>query len=165
MARATFAAGKFWNVEETFRTVRGVMSTAVGYMGGTVENPTVDDVAGGESGHTEVVDIEYDPIKVQYQQLLDVFWACHDPTHFGRQGRFLGTQFRSVIFYHTPQQKSVAEHSRMMLTGSQRHPRPVVTQIVAAETFWPAAEDDQRYIQKHGRGGYYTPPRRPTGQG
>jgi peptide-methionine (S)-S-oxide reductase len=153
MAQATFAAGKFWLVEETFRKVRGVISTCAGYMGGTTENPTADDVAGGESGHAEVVDIEYDPIKVRYQQLLDLFWGCHDPTQFGKQGRHVGTQYRSVIFYHTPQQKAAAEHSRMMVAGSQKHQRPIVTAIAPAEKFWPAAEDDQQYVRKHGRGG------------
>jgi peptide-methionine (S)-S-oxide reductase len=165
MARATFAAGKFWLVEEAFRTTRGVSSTAVGYMGGTVENPMAEDMAGGATGHAEVVDIEYDPIKVTYQKLLDVFWACHDPTQMGRQGQNSGPQFRSVIFYHTPQQKATAEHSRSMVAGSRRFPRPVVTAIAPAETFWPAPDDDQRYIQKHGRGGYYVPPRRPAERG
>jgi peptide-methionine (S)-S-oxide reductase len=153
MAQATFAAGKFWLAEETFRKVRGVISTCVGYMGGATENPTAADVAGSETGHAEVVDIEYDPIKVRYQQLLDLFWGCHDPTQFGKQGRHVGMQFRSVIFYHTPQQKAAAEHSRMMVAASQKHSRPILTTIDPAEKFWPAAEDDQQYIRKHGRGG------------
>ena len=158
MARATFAAGKFWLVEERFRTTRGVIGTVAGYMGGAVENPTVEDVAGGETGHAEVVDVEYDPIKVTFQQLLEVFWACHDPTQFGRQGRDVGPQFRSVIFYHTPQQKATAEHSRALVVGSRRFPRPVATVIAAAESFWPAAEDQQQYVRKHGRGGHYNRP-------
>ena len=160
MAKATFAAGKFWLVEETYRTTRGVVGTVVGYMGGTIENPTADDVAGGETGHAEVVDVEYDPMKVTYNQLLDVFWRSHDPTQFGRQGKDIGPQFRSVIFYHSPQQKAAAEHSRAMLVASRRHSRPVITVIAPAETFWPAAADDQRYVQKHGRG-----PLRPPARG
>jgi peptide-methionine (S)-S-oxide reductase len=152
MAQATFGAGKFWLVEETFRTVRGVVGTVAGYMGGTVENPSAEDVVAGDTGHAEVVCVEYDPIKVTYNQLLDVFWKCHDPTQFGRQGKDIGQQFRSVIFYHTPQQKAAAEHSRAMLVASPRFQRPVITAIVPAESFWPAAEDDQRYLQKHGRG-------------
>lgn len=160
MAKATFAAGKFWLVEETYRTTRGVVGTAVGYMGGTVEDPTADDVAAGETGHAEVVDVEYDPMKVNYNQLLDVFWRSHDPTQLGRQGKDIGPQFRSVIFYHSPQQKAAAEHSRAMLVSSHRHPRPVITVIAPAETFWPAAEGDQRYLQKHGRG-----PLRPPARG
>ena len=160
MAKATFAAGKFWLVEETYRTMRGVIGTVVGYMGGTVENPTAEDVAGGETGHAEVVGVEYDPIKVSYNQLLEVFWNCHDPTQFGRQGKDIGPQFRSVIFYHTPQQKAAAEHSRTMLVASRRLQRPVVTVIAPAATFWPAAEDDQRYIRKHGRSGLHGPQRR-----
>jgi peptide-methionine (S)-S-oxide reductase len=160
MAKATFAAGKFWVVEETFRTVRGVVGTVVGYMGGAPENPTAEDVAGGESGHAEVVEFEYDPIKLRFTTLLDLFWACHDPTQCGRQGRDVGPQFRSVVFYHTPQQKAAAEHSRAMVVASRRFPRPVLTAVVSAETFWPAAEDQQRYFQKHGRGSYTVPPRR-----
>jgi peptide-methionine (S)-S-oxide reductase len=164
MARATFAAGRFWFAEEAFRTVRGVTATAVGYMGGTAENPTAEDVAGGDTGHAEVVDLEYDPVKVRYQQLLEVFWACHDPTQMGRQGSAVGPQFRSVIFYHTPQQKAMAEHSRAMVARARQFPRPVLTAVAPAETFWPAPDDQQRYIQKHGRGGYYTPPGRSAGR-
>jgi peptide-methionine (S)-S-oxide reductase len=160
MAKATFAAGKFWGAEEAFCNVRGVVGTRVGYMGGTVENPTAEDVAGGETGHVEVVEVDYDSSKVQFTQLLDVFWGGHDPSQMGRQGRDVGPQFRSVIFYHTPQQKAVAEHSRAMVAASKRFDRPVVTAIVPAATFWPAAEDQQRYVQKHGRGGYYQPPDR-----
>ncbi|HEX4588498.1 MAG TPA: peptide-methionine (S)-S-oxide reductase MsrA [Gemmataceae bacterium] len=143
MAKATFAAGRFWYVEETFRTVRGVSGTAVGYMGGTTENPAAEAVAAGDTGHVEVVEIDYDPIKVRYRQLLDVFWRCHDPTQAGRQGRNVGPQFRSVIFYHTYDQKVAAEHSRMMVIASRKHDRPVVTQIAPAERFWPAADDQQ----------------------
>jgi peptide-methionine (S)-S-oxide reductase len=152
MSRATFGAGKFWHVEEVFRKVRGVIGTRVGYMGGWTEAPTAETVAVGDTGHAEVVDIEYDPIKVQYRQLLEVFWGCHDPTQMGRQGRDVGLQFRSVIFYHTNDQKASAEHSRMMLIAQKSLPRPVVTAIVPAEKFWPAAEEQQRFYQKHGRG-------------
>src|SRR4051794_1890366 len=133
MAKATFAAGRFWSVEEAFRKVRGVTGTVVGYMGGTTEDPTAETVASGETVHAEVVEIEYDPIRVRYQQLLDAFWTCHDPTQMGRQGRDVGPQFRSVIFFHTPQQKSAAEHSRMMLTAAGGRIRPGVTVIAPAE--------------------------------
>jgi peptide-methionine (S)-S-oxide reductase len=159
MAKATFATGRFWYAEEAFRTVKGVTATVVGYMGGSIEDPTAELVGAGDTGHAEVVEIEYDPIKVQYRQLLEVFWACHDPTQMNRQGRFIGPQFRSVIFYHTPQQKAAAEHSRMMLIAGGARRRPVLTTILPAERFWPAAEDDQRYLQKHGRG---PAPKRPV---
>jgi peptide-methionine (S)-S-oxide reductase len=152
MAKATFGAGRFWLVEEAFRKVRGVTGTLVGYMGGAVEDSTADAVALGDTGHVEVVQIEYDPIRVQYRQLLDAFWGCHDPTQMGRQGRDIGPQFRSVIFYHSPDQKAAAEHSRMMLVAQTRLGRPVLTTIAPAEKFWPAAEDQQRYLQKHGGG-------------
>jgi len=150
MAVATFAAGRFWNVEEIFRRIGGVTATGVGYMGGTVDDPTPESVATGETGHLEVLHLEYDPIKVTYQRLLEAFWSCHDPTQMGRQGRDVGPQFRSAIFYHTPQQKSLAEHSRSMMTGKLR--RPVATLIAPAERFWIAPDEHQRYYQKHGRG-------------
>jgi peptide-methionine (S)-S-oxide reductase len=152
MAIVTFGAGRFWLVEETFRKINGVMGTRVGYMGGAVEDPTAEAVAVGDTGHVEVVEIEYDPIKVQFQRLLEVFWACHDPTQMGRQGRDVGPQFRSAIFYNTPDQKAAAEHSRMMLITRVGLGRPVLTAIAEVGKFWPAAEDQQRYYQKHGRG-------------
>jgi peptide-methionine (S)-S-oxide reductase len=152
MAKATFAAGRFWRVEEAFRKTRGVTNTLVGYMGGAVPDPTPDAVARGDTGHAEVVDIEYDLIRVQYRQLLEIFWTCHDPTQMGRQGRDVGPQFRSVIFYHNADQKAAAEHSRMMLLTRMGRTRPIVTTIAPAETFWPAPEDQQRYLQKHGAG-------------
>ena len=158
MSIATFGAGRFWLVEEVFRKVRGVTRTCAGYMGGSVEEPTAESAPGGDTGHVEVVEIEYDPIKVQYRQLLEVFWGCHDPTQMGRQGRDVGPQFRSVIFYHTAAQKAAAEHSRMMLAVQPGRARPVVTAITEACKFWPAAEDQQRYLQKHGRCGYIIPP-------
>ena len=155
MAIATFAAGRFWPVEETFRKVYGVLGTRVGYMGGTVENPTVEAVAEGETGHVEVVEIEFDEIKVNYRRLLDVFWGCHDPTQIVRQGHPIGSQFRAVIFYHTPEQKAAAEHSRMMLVIQLSQRRPVLTSIAEASTFWPAPDDQQRYFLKHGAGGQF----------
>jgi peptide-methionine (S)-S-oxide reductase len=157
MAKATFGAGRFWKVEETFRKVRGVTGTLVGYMGGSVEDPTAEAVATGETGHVEVVEIEYDPIRVQFRQLLEVFWGCHDPRQMGRQGRDVGPQFRSVIFYHSSDQKAAAEHSRMMLIAQPGRSGPVLTAIAAAEKFWPAAEDQQRYLQKHGSGSHVSP--------
>lgn len=150
MVLATFAAGRFWHVEETFRKIAGVTATAVGYMGGTAEDPTPESVSTGETGHLEVLQLQYDPIKVTYLRLLEVYWSCHDATQMGRQGRDVGPQFRSAIFYHSPQQKSLAEHSRSLETGRLR--RPIVTLIAPAEKFWIAPEDQQRYYLKHGRG-------------
>ena len=158
METATFGAGCFWGVEAEFRQIPGVKATAVGYMGGSIEDPTVELVAAGQTGHVEVVEIEYDQINVHYGKLLDVFWTCHDPTQMGRQGRDVGPQFRSVIFYHTTDQKSAAEHSRMMLVARRVHTRPVPTAITPVERFWPAAEDQQRYFQKRGREPAPVPP-------
>src|SRR5437660_4633272 len=150
MAKATFAAGRFWHVEEAFRKVRGVTGTVVGYMGGTTEDPTAETVASGETGHAEVVEIEYDPIRVRYQQLLEAFWTCHDPTQMGRQGRDVGPQFRSVIFFHTTDQKSAAEHSRVMLVARRVHTRPAPTATTPLTRVFPAAAAQQRHIQTRG---------------
>jgi peptide-methionine (S)-S-oxide reductase len=151
MAKATFAAGKFWSVEDAFRKVKGIVGTVTGYTGGTTENPTPEDVAGGDTGHVEAVEIEYDTRKTDFRQLLELFWTCHDPTQLGRQGRDIGPQFRSVIFYHTLEQKASAEHARAMVVAMRRFPRPVVTAIQPAGPFYPAPEDQQQYFVKHGR--------------
>jgi peptide-methionine (S)-S-oxide reductase len=152
MEKATFGAGCFWGVEETFRRVRGVTSTAVGYAGGTMESPTYHDVCTGRTGHAEVVQLEYDPAQVSYDELLDVFWESHDPTTPNRQGPDVGTQYRSVIFHHTPQQKAAAEESKTKLAASGRFARPVVTEITPAGPFWRAEEYHQRYFDKQGGG-------------
>jgi peptide-methionine (S)-S-oxide reductase len=152
MAKATFAAGCFWGVEEAFRQVPGVTGTAVGYEGGTTDRPTYEDVCTDTTGHAEVVEVEYDPARASYEQLLDVFWANHDPTQLNRQGPDFGTQYRSTIFYHTPEQRAAAEASKAALQASGRFRRPVVTEVTPAGPFWRAEEYHQRYLQKRGRG-------------
>jgi peptide-methionine (S)-S-oxide reductase len=146
--KATFGAGCFWGVEETFRKLKGVTSTAVGYAGGTKENPTYEDVCSDETGHAEAVQVEFDPSQVSYDDLLDVFWSNHNPTMLNRQGPDMGTQYRSVIFYHSPQQKAAAEKSKIDMSG--RFNRPIVTQIEPAPKFWRAEEYHQRYLEKRG---------------
>jgi peptide-methionine (S)-S-oxide reductase len=148
--KATFGAGCFWGVEETFRKLHGVTSTAVGYAGGTTENPTYEDVCTDQTGHAEVVQVEFDPGQISYRQLLDVFWANHDPTTRNRQGPDVGTQYRSVIFCHTPQQKAEAADSRDALEKSGKFKRPIVTQIEEAGEFYRAEDYHQRYLEKRG---------------
>ena len=150
-AKATFGAGCFWGVEETFRNLKGVLSTGVGYAGGKQENPTYQDVCADKTGHAEVVQVEFDPSQVSYDQLLDVFWSNHNPTTLNRQGPDVGTQYRSVIFYHSPEQHASANASKEKLEKSGRFNRPIVTQIEPAPTFWPAEEYHQRYLQKRGQ--------------
>lgn len=150
MALATFGAGCFWGVEEAFRNLEGVTDTAVGYEGGSVENPTYKQVCTDLSGHAEVVRVEYDPARVSYEQLLELFWDNHDPTQLNRQGPDIGTQYRSVIFYHTPDQQAAAEESKQRLEASGRFRRPIVTQIVPAQTFYRAEEYHQQYLAKRG---------------
>jgi len=149
--KATFGAGCFWGVEETFRALPGVKSTAVGYAGGTKENPSYEDVCSDETGHAEVVEVEFDPQATDYTKLLDVFWANHNPTTPNRQGPDVGTQYRSVIFYHSPGQKAQAEASKAALEKSGKHSRPIVTQIESAPKFWRAEEYHQKYLQKRGQ--------------
>jgi peptide-methionine (S)-S-oxide reductase len=151
MRKATFGAGCFWGVEETFHHVPGVVNTAVGYSGGTLENPTYEDVCTDRTGHAEVVQVEYDPAQVRYEQLLDVFWNAHDPTTPNRQGPDIGTQYRSVIFYHDDEQKAAATASKEKLQASGRFRRPVVTEIVPAAPFYRAEEYHQQYLAKRGR--------------
>jgi peptide-methionine (S)-S-oxide reductase len=148
--KATFGAGCFWGVEAVFRQVGGVRSTAVGYEGGTLQNPTYKDVCGNETGHAEVVQVEYDPSVISYTSLLDLFWNNHDPTTRDRQGVDVGTQYRSVIFYHTPEQQRQAQASKELLEQSGRFKRPIVTQIVPAATFYRAEEYHQQYLEKRG---------------
>ena len=149
--KATFGAGCFWGVEEAFRNVKGVLSTSVGYAGGTLENPTYQDVCTDKTGHAELVQVEFDPSEVSYDQLLDVFWSNHNPTTLNRQGPDVGTQYRSVIFYHSPEQQAAAKASKEKLEKSGRFNRSIVTQIEPASTFWHAEEYHQHYLQKRGQ--------------
>ena len=151
LQKATFGAGCFWGVEAEFRQLpKGVVSTAVGYEGGTMKNPTYRDVCADRTGHAEVVEVEYDPEKISYEDLLKVFWANHDPTTLNRQGPDVGTQYRSVIFYHTPEQQVAALASKEKLEKSGRYRRPVVTEIVPATSFYRAEEYHQQYLEKRG---------------
>jgi peptide-methionine (S)-S-oxide reductase len=149
--RATFGAGCFWGVEETFRNLKGVRSTAVGYAGGSKENPTYEDVCTDRTGHAEVVDVEFVRAEISYDQLLDVFWSNHNPTTLNRQGPDVGTQYRSVVFYHSPEQKAAAEAFKERLQNSGRFPRPIVTAIEPAPKFWRAEEYHQQYLNKRGQ--------------
>ena len=150
MEKATFGAGCFWGVEAAFQEVEGVVSTAVGYSGGSLRNPTYEDVCSGRTGHAEVVQIEYDPARVSYDQLLDVFWENHDPTTLNRQGPDMGEQYRSAIFFHTPEQEAAAKASKARLEGSGRYRRPIVTEITPASEFWRGEDYHQRYLEKRG---------------
>jgi peptide-methionine (S)-S-oxide reductase len=149
--KATFGAGCFWGVEETFRNLDGVTGTAVGYAGGTNDNPSYKDVCTDTTGHAEVVEVEFDPARIGYEKLLDVFWSNHNPTTLNRQGPDMGRQYRSVIFYHSPEQKAAAEASKEKIGSSGRFNRPVVTQIEPAPKFWRAEEYHQRYLEKRGQ--------------
>ena len=150
MAKATFAAGCFWGVEATFRQIPGVTSTRVGYTGGEFANPSYKDVCSDRTGHAEAVEVDYDPDKVNYEQLLDVFWENHDPTQFNRQGPDYGSQYRSAVFFHSPEQEQAARASKEKLQTSGHFSRPVVTQIVPAVTFYEAEDYHQQYLEKRG---------------
>lgn len=150
MERATFAAGCFWGVEAAFRSVPGVLSTAVGYTGGDLKDPTYEQVCGDDTGHAEAVDVEYDPAHVSYGQLLDVFWASHDPTQLNRQGPDYGSQYRSAIFYHSDAQRAAAQTAKSALDASGKLRRAVVTEIAPACEFWRAEEYHQQYLEKRG---------------
>jgi peptide-methionine (S)-S-oxide reductase len=150
MQKATFAAGCFWGVEAAFRQIKGVRRTTVGYSGGTLENPGYRDVCSGRTGHAEAIEIEYDPMEVSYDELLQVFWENHDPTTLNRQGPDVGTQYRSVIFYHDEEQKLAATRSKEELASSGRYRNPIVTEIVPAAEFYRAEEYHQQYLEKRG---------------
>jgi len=150
MEVATFAAGCFWGVEANFREMDGVVDTAVGYSGGRTDKPTYKEVCGGKTGHAEAVQVHYDPEKVSYDALLDLFWEKHNPTTPNRQGFDVGDQYRSAVFYHTPEQAALAEASKNKLAESGVHKNPIVTEITAAATFHRAEEYHQRYLEKRG---------------
>jgi peptide-methionine (S)-S-oxide reductase len=148
---ALFGAGCFWGVEAAFRQLAGVRDVAVGYSGGTFVNPTYQDVCSGSTGHAEVVQVEYDPEKISYSKLLEVFWASHNPTTLNRQGPDIGTQYHSAIFYYTPRQQTEAEASKASLGASGAYKAPVITEILPAGPFYRAEEYHQRYLEKRGQ--------------
>lgn len=150
METATFGAGCFWGVEETFRQIPGVLDTAVGYLGGHTQNPTYQDVCTDETGHAEVVQVTYDPAKVSYDRLLNTFWESHDPTTLNRQGPDIGTQYRSAIFFHSPEQERLARASKEKMQASGKFRRPIVTEITSASTFYRAEDYHQKYLAKRG---------------
>lgn len=151
MNKATFAAGCFWGVEETFRQTDGVTSTQVGYVGGETEAPTYQQVCNGNTGHAEAVELTFDPDKISYQQLLEIFWNCHNPTQLNRQGPDYGTQYRTAIFTHDDEQATLATESKQQLEAGNRFGKPIATEIVPTSTFYRAEEYHQQYIAKGGR--------------
>jgi peptide-methionine (S)-S-oxide reductase len=150
LEKATFAAGCFWGVEAEFRRTPGVVATAVGYTGGWMDNPTYKDVCGDGTGHAEAVEIDFDPARVSYEDLLGVFWANHDPTTLNRQGPDVGSQYRSAIFFHSADQERVAKQSREAQQKSGRFRRPIVTEIAPAGKFYRAEDYHQQYLEKRG---------------
>jgi len=151
MEKATFGAGCFWGVEAAVAAIPGVTATAVGYEGGSLDKPSYKDVCTDQTGHAEVVELEFDPEKVSFEELLDKFFALHDPTTMNRQGPDWGTQYRSVVFFHSPEQEQQARAKIEQLTNAGRFkPKRIVTQVVPAETFWRAEEYHQRYLEKRG---------------
>ncbi|MDQ6780363.1 MAG: peptide-methionine (S)-S-oxide reductase MsrA [Candidatus Eremiobacteraeota bacterium] len=152
MEKATFGAGCFWGVEEEFRQLPGVLDTKVGYTGGTLENPSYKDVCTDRTGHAEVVQVTFDPERMSYEQLVDAFWDLHDPTTLNRQGPDSGSQYRSAIFFHSPEQQATALRSLDAVSRAARFKRPIVTTIEPAQAFYEAEEYHQRYLQKQGLG-------------
>ena len=150
MELATFGAGCFWGVEATFRKLKGVVSTRVGYMGGHIDTPSYEDVCTDATGHAEVVEVTFDPAKVSYNELLDVFWKSHDPTQVDQQGPDFGTQYRSVVFFHSKAQEATAKKSKEALETSKKFKKPIATEIVPAKTFYKAEDYHQQYLEKRG---------------
>jgi peptide-methionine (S)-S-oxide reductase len=146
--QATFAAGCFWGVEAEFRQIPGVVATTVGYTGGRAQRPTYEQVCSHTTGHAEAVLVEFDPGQVSYEELLDAFWRLHDPTQLNRQGPDVGDQYRSAIFFHSPEQEAAAKASRE--AAQERFSKPIVTEITEAPEFWPAEDYHQRYLEKRG---------------
>ena len=149
MEKATFAAGCFWGVEADFRQLQGVTATAVGYTGGSLPNPSYEDVCTGKTGHAEAVEVEFDPARLSYEVLLETFWQSHDPTTLNRQGPDVGTQYRSAIFFHSPEQQAAAIASKERVQGNTS--KPIVTEIIPASEFYRAEEYHQRYLEKRGQ--------------
>ena len=152
MEKATFGAGCFWGVEKVFGDLPGVVSSQVGYTGGALKNPTYQQVCESDTGHAEAIEIIFDPAKISYEELLEVFWMHHDPTTLDRQGNDIGRQYRSVIFYHSKSQKEAAVRSRDLLEKGKVFRNPIVTEIASAEIFYPAEEYHQKYLKKNPRG-------------
>ena len=150
MEKATFGAGCFWGVEVAFNQLPGVAETTAGFEGGTLENPTYKEVCTDRTGHAEVVQVMFDPAKISYSQLLDAFFSLHDPTQLNRPGPDRGTQYRSMVFFHSPEQQQAALATIERLTQKKVFPKPIVTQVVPAQTFWPAEEHHQKYLEKRG---------------
>ena len=148
--KATFGAGCFWHVEDIFSKTNGISSTKVGYIGGQLPNPTYEEVCTDKTGHAEAVQVEYNPDKISFEELLDVFWKNHNPTTLNRQGPDVGIQYRSAIFYHDEKQKETAENSKQTLNSSGIFDNPIITQIVPAPIFYEAEEYHQKYFKKHG---------------
>jgi peptide-methionine (S)-S-oxide reductase len=150
MEKATFGAGCFWGVEVNFGKIPGVTETAVGYEGGKLNNPTYQDVCTDRTGHAEVVELDFDPAKVSYETIVKAFFELHDPTTLNRQGPDWGHQYRSAIFFHSPEQEATAKKVIEELTAAKRFSRPIVTEVVPAQTFWRAEEYHQKYLEKRG---------------
>lgn len=148
--KATFGAGCFWSVEVAFRNLKGVKDAPVGYMGGHIEGPTYHDVCSHKTGHAEVVEVEYDPDEISYEELLEAFFSNHDPTQYHRQGPDIGSQYRSIIFYYNDEQKTAAEQAIKDIGKSSSFKRPIVTEVKPAKDFWRAEEYHQRYLEKKG---------------
>lgn len=148
--KATFGAGCFWHVEALFRKVKGVQDACVGYTGGNFDNPSYEDVCSNKTGHVEAVQVDYDPEVVSYQELLDIFWANHDPTTLNRQGPDIGSQYRSAVFFHDKEQELVAKASKEKLEKSGKYSKPIVTEVVPATTFYKAEDYHQQYFKKAG---------------
>ena len=154
LEKATFGSGCFWCTEAVFKELRGVSSVVSGYSGGSVANPSYEQVCGGRTGHAEVVQITYDPAEITYLELLEVFWRTHDPTTLNRQGHDVGTQYRSVVFYHDDGQRQAAEQIKSRLADSGAFESPIVTEISPATTFYPAEDYHQNYFEQHPGQGY-----------
>lgn len=150
MEKATFGAGCFWGVEAAFRKIKGVTSTSVGYIGGSFDSPTYEDVCTGRTGHAEVVEVEYDSSQVSYDELLAVFWDIHDPTTLNRQGPDVGTQYRSVLFFHIAEQEAAANKSKEKIQSSGRFTRDIVTEITPASQYYKAEDYHQQYLERRG---------------
>ena len=148
--KATFGAGCFWHVEDLLHKTKGVNSTAVGYIGGQLPNPTYEEVCTDKTGHAEAVEVDYNPDEISFEELLNVFWTNHNPTTLNRQGPDVGIQYRSAIFYHNDEQKESAENSKQELEKSGKYDSPIVTEIIPAPTFYKAEEYHQKYFKKHG---------------